>query len=322
MKKNPRPRMQRLSHFPWIAALFLALLAFSTSPLASPAVALLCGLAFGLRLPHPFPSAAGRWTTRLLQASVVGLGFGMNLGEVARAGRAGFLYTAIGIVLVISAGIALGRALSVGRTERFLIAIGTAICGGSAIAAVGPLVEAAPEQMAISLGTVFLLNAAALVLFPLLGAAAGLTQTQFGLWSALAIHDTSSVVGATLKYGPVALAVGTTVKLARALWIVPLSLAAAARRPAGARLRLPWFIPLFCGAAALNTLLPAGAPVYGLLKRLSIAGLSATLFLIGSAISRSSLRRVGLRPLLQGLLLWILVAATSFALIRAHWLSL
>ena len=185
------------------------------------------------------------------------MGFGMNLHEVLRAGRSGFLYTACGIAFALTVGLFLGRLLQVNKTSSLLISAGTAICGGSAIAAVAPIIQADAEETAISLGTIFILNSIALLIFPLLGWALHLTQEQFGLWSALAIHDTSSVVGATARYGPAALVVGTTVKLTRALWIVPVALGVALVKHSKTKIQWPWFILLFCLAAVVNTYVPA-----------------------------------------------------------------
>ncbi len=296
--------------------LFLAGLLFSLSPWASPPLALALGLALGLTFTNPFSYATKRITTALLQASVVGLGFGMNLHQVLKAGRSGFVYTALGITFALSVGTLLARALKVKPTAGFLISTGTAICGGSAIAAVGPVAGANEEEMSVALGTVFILNSVALLTFPSIGAALHLSQTQFGLWAALAIHDTSSVVGAAAKYGAEALAVGTTVKLARALWIVPMCVATAAVKRSRARIHWPWFIALFLLAAVANSSLPARAAIFHGLYRAGIVGLTATLFLIGSGVSRSTLKTVGPRPLLQGVLLWIVVAVTSFLVIR------
>ncbi len=296
--------------------LFLAALLFSISPWASPPLALALGIGCGLFLAHPFPKEAKSYSKTLLQVSVVGLGFGMNLHEVVRAGRSGFLYTAIGITLTMLLGLALGRVMQVAETNALLIAVGTAICGGSAIAAVGPVIKAKDEELSISLGTVFILNSVALLIFPLIGTAAGLGQTQFGLWAALAIHDTSSVVGAAAKYGAQALAVGTTVKLARALWIVPLTLGIAFTRRQQAKIQWPWFILFFCLAAVLNTYVTAGAPLYHWLVLAAKAGLRATLFLIGSGISIATLRKVGARPLVLGVVLWLIVGTLSLLLIR------
>ena len=301
---------------------FLLGLAVAASGLVSPPVALALGLVFGFVFPHPFDQSAKKLSRHLLQASVVGLGFGMNLHDVIRAGRNGFVYTLLSISFAMVAGMVLGALLGMQRTPAFLISTGTAICGGSAIAAVGPICGASDEQMAVSLGTIFVLNSVALLIFPGIGAALKLTQTQFGLWSALAIHDTSSVVGAAAKYGAVALAVGTTVKLARALWIVPMSIATAVVKHARARIQLPWFIALFCLAAVCNTYLPAGAAAYSLLSRIAKIGLTATLYLIGTGISLATLKKVGHRPLLQGVILWLLISAGSLWLIRVGWIAL
>jgi len=301
---------------------FLLGLLLSGSGLVSPPVALGLGLLFGLAMTHPYGDGARRVSKWLLQASVVGLGFGMNLQEVLRAGRSGFVYTTLGISFALAAGMALGSLLAVKRIPAFLISTGTAICGGSAIAAMGPIIQASDEEMSVSLGTVFVLNSVALLVFPFIGGMLHLSQSQFGLWAALAIHDTSSVVGAAAKYGVAALAIATTVKLARALWIVPVALATAAVRSAKARIDWPWFIALFCVAAVCNTYLPAGAPVYSIAVKAAKMGLTATLFLIGSGISVGTLKRVGHRPLLQGVVLWLLVSAGSLWLIRAGWIRL
>ncbi len=200
------------------------------------------------------------------------------------------------------------------------------MCGGSAIAAMGPILQASEEEMAVSLGTVFVLNSVALLLFPAIGWAMHLSQTQFGLWAALAIHDTSSVVGAGAKYGPVALAVGTTVKLARALWIVPLAIGTSTLRKSKTRIKWPWFIGYFCVAAVLATYVPGVVPASkGIFAALAVLGRSAltvVLFLIGTGITRSTLKEVGLRPLLQGVGLWIVVASVSLWAIHAGWIAL
>ena len=288
----------------------------------SPPIALTLGLLYGLSFVHPYQADSRSLSRFLLQASVVGLGFGMDLHEVLRVGRSGFLYTAAGISFALIFGLLLGRLLRVNKTASILISTGTAICGGSAIAAVAPIIEASDEEMAISLGTIFILNSIALLIFPPLGWLLHLTQTQFGLWAALAIHDTSSVVGAAARYGPVALVVGTTVKLTRALWIVPVALGAAMLRRSKSRIQWPWFILLFCLAAVANTYLPALTNFWHVLSNLGRVGLTATLYLIGTGISRATLRQVGVRPLLQGVILWILVGVTSLWLIFAGWISL
>jgi len=292
------------------------------SGVISPPVALTLGLIFGLSFEHPYQADSRNLSRFLLQASVVGLGLGMNLHEVLRAGRSGFVYTAAGISFALIFGLLAGWLLRVNKTASILISTGTAICGGSAIAAVAPIIGASDEEMAISLGTIFILNSIALLIFPPLGWALHLTQTQFGLWAALAIHDTSSVVGATARYGPVALVVGTTVKLTRALWIVPVAIGAAIVKRSKTKIQWPWFILLFCLAAVASTYLTALTNFWLVLSNLGKLGLTATLFLIGTGISRATLRQVGWPPLLLGVLLWILVGVTSLWLIFAGWISL
>jgi len=300
---------------------FLGLIV-AASGLISPPIALACGLIYGFTFAHPYHVDSRKLSKFLLQISVVALGFGMNLAQVLRVGRSGFLYTAISISAVMLMGFALGRLIGVKRVASFLISTGTAICGGSAIAAVGPILNATDEEMAISLGTVFVLNSVALLAFPAIGSALHLTQTQFGLWSALAIHDTSSVVGATAKFGAVALAVGTTVKLARALWIVPLSLMTAVITKSKARVQWPWFILFFCLAAIANSYVHALQPIYPVLAHLGVTGLTVTLFLIGTGLSKATLREVGIRPLVQGVLLWAAIGIASLEFIRLGWVHL
>src|SRR5580692_2668335 len=297
MIKSPLPRM-----LPRI--IFILCLLVSASGFVSPPIALSIGLAFGLALPHPYGNEAKQFSKFLLQASVVGLGFGMNLHQVVQAGRSGFVYTMLGISFALLAGMGLGTLFGVQRVPAFLISTGTAICGGSAIAAVGPITQASDEEMAVSLGTVFVLNSVALLIFPAIGTMLKLTQSQFGLWAALAIHDTSSVVGAAAKYGAVALAIATTVKLARALWIVPLALATAVARHAKAKIQWPWFIGLFCLEAVCNTYLPGGAHTYSIMVKVA------------------TVKQVGHRPMLLGIVLWLLVSGGSLWLIRAGWIGL
>ncbi len=301
--------------------LFAAALVLAATGLISPPVALAAGIVFGLCMTHPYRAESQRMSRFLLQASVVALGFGMNLQEVLRAGRAGLLYTALGITFALAVGMLLGKWLRVQNTPSFLISAGTAICGGSAIAAVGPITEATDEEMTVSLGTIFILNSVALLIFPAVGWHFHLSQQQFGLWSALAIHDTSSVVGAATHYGATALMIATTVKLARALWIVPLSLGTAAVKKHKGQLQWPWFILLFCVAAVVNTYLPRLSGITPMLTQMGKLGLTATLFLIGSGISIATVKTVGWRPLLQGVLLWIVVGVGSLLLIRAGWIA-
>jgi uncharacterized integral membrane protein (TIGR00698 family) len=304
-----------------IKTLFFAGLIISASGFISPPVALTAGILFGLSVAHPLPADSRDLSRFLLQASVVALGFGMDLHEVIKAGRSGFLYTALGISFALVVGLGLGKVLRVRGKSSFLITAGTAICGGSAIAAVGPIVQADEQEIAVSLGTIFILNSVALIVFPLIGWALHMTEPQFGLWAALAIHDTSSVVGAASKYGATALVVGTTVKLARALWIVPLALVTAAVKRSNSRVKLPWFILFFCLAAVINTYVPSTAHLNKALFTLGRFGLTATLFLIGTSISWAALKEVGWRPLAQGLLLWMAVALTSLYFIRTGFIS-
>jgi uncharacterized integral membrane protein (TIGR00698 family) len=302
--------------------LFFLGMILAASGILSPPLALAAGLAYGLSVAHGYHLEARRLSKFLLQASVVCLGFGMNLGEVVRVGRSGFVYTALGITFALLLGTALALLLRVGKIPGFLISAGTAICGGSAIAALAPVTNASEEAMAVSMGTVFVLNAIALFIFPLIGHALHLSQIQFGLWSALAIHDTSSVVGAAARYGAVALGIATTVKLARALWIVPVSIGTAIVRRSHAKIHLPWFILFFCLAAVLNTSAPSLHTEYSQLARLGRLGLGVTLFLIGTGITRQTLKDVGARPLVQGMLLWVAMGTVSLLMILKGWIHL
>lgn len=302
--------------------IFFVGLILTASGILSPPIALLAGIAYGFTFTHPYHLDSRNLSRFLLQAAVVALGFGMNLRQVVHAGKAGFLYTAISISAAMLLGWLLGRTLGVTRKASFLITAGTAICGGSAIAAIAPITKPDEEEMAMSLGTIFILNSVALLLFPAIGLALHMSQTQFGLWSALAIHDTSSVVGAAAKYGTQALQIGTTVKLARALWIVPVAMVTAYATKSKTRVQWPWFILLFCLAAVINTYLPAAATVYSALSRLGRVGLTVVLFLIGTGLSKDTIRRVGVRPFLQGVCLWAIVAIASLLAIRAGWITL
>jgi uncharacterized integral membrane protein (TIGR00698 family) len=302
--------------------LFFVGLILAASGFVSPPLALALGLIYGFAFVHPYHVESKQLSKFLLQASVVGLGFGMDLKQVIQVGRSGFVYTAASISIAMFLGWALGRVFAVKQRVSFLISAGTAICGGSAIAAVGPITDANEDEMAVSLGTVFVLNSVALLTFPAIGTLLHLTQTEFGLWAALAIHDTSSVVGASAKFGAVALAVGTTVKLARALWIVPMSIGTSLVRKSSARIQWPWFIGLFCLAAVANTYVHVFQPGYPMLKHLGVIGLTVTLYLIGTGLSKRTLTEVGVRPLLQGIILWVIVATGSLVLIRGGWVHL
>jgi len=302
----------------WRKALFILLILFLLSPYGSPPVALALGLLLAFTIGNPFPELSGKPTKYLLQASVVLLGFGMNLGAIVKAGRDGILFTIATIFGTLLLGYLAGRFLTVPNKTSTLISSGTAICGGSAIAAVGPAINAEHEEMSVSLGTVFILNSVALFLFPILGHALGLTENQFGIWAAIAIHDTSSVVGAAQAYGSEALATATTVKLARALWIAPIALMFAylyrkADGSSQAKVAIPWFIFLFIGAAAFRTYAPAFIipSIFDSLVNLAKAGMTVTLFLIGASLTPRTLKKVGLRPLIQGVLLWIVISAVA-----------
>jgi uncharacterized integral membrane protein (TIGR00698 family) len=302
---------------------FFFALAFCLSPLvirdarwmniAQPPVALALGIAVALAVGHPFPKQNSKWTKLLLQISVVGLGFGMNLGVVLEAGRDGLVFTAVSIVVVLVIGFLVGKWLRMERDTSHLISSGTAICGGSAIAAVGKVLDADDKEMSVSLGVIFILNSVALFLFPVIGHALEMTQQQFGMWAAIAIHDTSSVVGAATKYGADALAIATPVKLARTLWIVPLALLTAFLfHKKSAKLNVPWFVLFFVVASVVATYLPQHVAVpewiFSELYRTAKIGLTATLFLIGAGLSWTTIKTVGIKPLIQGVLLWILIA--------------
>ena len=293
------------------------------APFTPAAAALVGGVVLAVSLGNPLQEQTRTWTHRLLPLAVVGLGADMNLRVVDRAGLHGLGYAALSITLVLALGWGLARLLKVERDAGLLISVGTAICGGSAIAAVAPVLRARAHETSVALATVFLLNAVALVVFPPLGHLTHLSQEAFGLWAALAIHDTSSVVGAGLAYGPRALEVATTVKLARALWIVPLTLLIGwwvARRgeagPEAPPVRQPWFIAGFLAVAALVTFVPilhtAGQLVAVAARRVLVL----TLFLIGAGLSREALRAVGFRPFLQGLLLWLLVGSLGLGAVK------
>ncbi len=297
-------------------------------PQVSSAAALLAGIAIAMLAGNPWLPRTRRITPHLLAAAVVGLGAGMNLFAMKNAGLAGIGYTIVTIALTFLIGTAIGRFVGTRWTTSLLITGGTAICGGSAIAALAPTIRARDEDVSVSLATVFVLNAVALLIFPWIGHRVSLSQAQFGLWSALAIHDTSSVVGATLQYGQRALQIGTTVKLTRALWIVPVTIVVGYifRRPSSdepgvpGRAKRPWFVLGFVLMAALMTwvpaLRPAGHGIEAVAKRLLVV----TLFLIGANMTTGTIRRVGVRPLAQGVLLWIVVAVATLGAIEAGWI--
>ncbi len=299
-------------------ALFLVLILFCLSPWGSPPIALALGLVLAFTIGNPFPQLSGKPVKYLLQASVVLLGFGMNLTAVYRAGRDGILFTIATIFGTLVLGYFVGRLLRVEDKTSTLISSGTAICGGSAIAAVAPAIDADGDQITVSLGTVFVLNSIALFIFPVAGHWLGLTEGQFGVWAAIAIHDTSSVVGAAAAYGQDSLIVGTTVKLARALWIAPVALLFAYiyRRKdsdAKAKIAIPWFIVLFLAATVIRSYAPATFPpsIFDAIVNLAKAGLTVTLFLIGASLSHATLKKFGYMALLQGVILWAVISFVS-----------
>ena len=296
-------------------------------PFVSPGIALMAGIVLALTVGNPYPLTTARVITPLLQISVIGLGAGMNLAEVGRVGAHGFFYTVIGITVTMSLGLSMGWLLRTERDTSLLVTVGTAICGGSAIAAVAPAIRAKNHEVSVALATVFFLNAVALFIFPPMGRHFGLSQMQFGVWSALAIHDTSSVVGAAMQYGARALEIATTIKLTRALWIVPVTLVVGMLWNRGSndkvtsKAKRPWFILGFLAAAAIVTWIPSLKPsAHGVFVGAQ-RSLVVTLFLIGSGLSRQALQVVGRRPLIQGFLLWIIMGSGTLGAILMGWIG-
>lgn len=282
----------------------------------NPAVALLAGIAFALALGNPQPALTAKVQKILLQASVVGLGFGIRMDVVLKAGTTGLWATALSLAFALGLGWLLARWLRLDGTTGQLISAGTAICGGSAIAVMGPVLGANARQMSIALITVFLLNAVALFLFPMIGTWAGMDAAEFGLWAAMAIHDTSSVAGAAAHYGPAALAVAVAVKLARALWILPMAAGAAFLMRKQAKNCIPWFVLGFLAASAASTFIPAVGEASGLLATGAKTGFAVTLFLVGTALTREALQNVGWKPLVHAVALWLAVSVVSFLAVR------
>ena len=284
----------------------------------TPPVALFVGLAFALLCGQAYPKFNKKVSKKLLQYSVVGLGFGMNLHASLASGKEGMLFTIISVMGTMILGMFIGRKLlKVNRDTSYLISSGTAICGGSAIAAVGPVIKAKDSDMSVALATIFVLNAIALFIFPVFGNWLGLTQQEFGTWAAIAIHDTSSVVGAGAAYGEEALQVATTIKLTRALWIIPLALVTSVIfKNGGKKINIPWFILWFVVAILINTYLLDSVPEVGkAIASLARKGLIVTMFFIGASLSTDVLKAVGVKPLLQGVLLWVVISVGSLAYI-------
>lgn len=292
--------------------IFIIAVVACLTPFISPPVALFMGLVIAQCIGHPFLHINSKATHVLLQLSVIGLGFGMNVQSAMEAGRQGILFTVVSITGTLLVGYLIGRWFNIDKKTSYLISAGTAICGGSAIAAVAPVVKAEEKQMSVALGTVFILNSVALFIFPTVGHYLNLSQTQFGLWCALAIHDTSSVVGAASKYGPHALEVATTVKLARALWIIPVALISAfVFKNPSKKISVPYFIVLFILAMVANTYWSAARLASPYIVGAAKAGLTLTLFLIGAGLSRKVLAVVGFKPLIQGVVLWAGISITA-----------
>jgi uncharacterized integral membrane protein (TIGR00698 family) len=292
--------------------IFLLALVLCLSPYISPPIALLMGLLIAQFIGHPYLHLNHKATHLLLRISVVGLGFGMNVNSAMEVGKEGLVFAAFSIIGTLTIGILMGKCLKIDKKTSYLIAAGTAICGGSAIAAVAPVINAQEKQISVALGTVFILNSVALFLFPVIGHLLHLTQTQFGLWSAIAIHDTSSVVGAAGKYGAKALEVATTVKLARALWIIPVAvLSSLLFKNKGSKIKVPYFIGLFVLAMIVNSYVPFVQQWSHFLTGIAKAGLTLTLFLIGCGLNRKVLLSVGVKQLLQGAVLWVLISVAA-----------
>lgn len=296
----------------WTKVLFLiamavCILGFITSP-----IALVGGFLFTYFFGHPFLNLSGKAVSWLLKVAVVGLGFGMNLLETLDAGKTGFALTVASIFATLILGYFIGRLLKMDRKSSHLISSGTAICGGSAIAAVSPIINASKKDISIALGVVFLLNSVALLIFPPLGTWLELTQEEFGLWAAIAIHDTSSVVGAALTFGDEALKIATTVKLARALWIIPLAFVSVFLfKGKGKGIKIPYFIFLFILAIVLNSYLPIPEVITEGITTLSKSLLVLTLFLIGAGLSIDMIRSAGWKPMFLGTSLWIIISIGS-----------
>jgi len=296
--------------------IFILAALFCISPFGNPPIGLLLGIILSQTIGNPFYQYNQKATKILLQVSIVGLGFGMNLFEAMKASKEGFWFTMISICFTLLIGILIGRILKINKKTSFLISVGTAICGGSAIAAVSPIIEAEKEQISISLGIVFILNAIALFIFPAIGHYFQFSQSQFGLWAAIAIHDTSSVVGAAQKYGVIALQIATTIKLERALWIIPISLITALLvKGKSNKIKIPYFIFFFIAAMIFNTFLPQLKDINTFIVFLAKRGLTLTLFLIGAGLTRDTLKKIGIKPFIAGIILWILVLTISFLVI-------
>lgn len=303
----------QLMKFSVASLIFLLLCLGCLLPFVNPPIALAVGIVFAQFFKNPFQHSTQAAINWLLKISVVGLGFGMNIHKALSAGKDGFIFTIISITLTIGLGVLLGKLFKIDQKIAKLISSGTAICGGSAIAAISPIIKADAKQISIAIGSVFLLNSIALFLFPVIGHYFGMSQHQFGIWSAIAIHDTSSVVGAAQVYGNEALEIATTVKLARALWILPVSvLFAFTNHTALKNIKIPYFIGLFIIAILANTYIPNIAWVAPKIVSFSKTGLTLVLFLIGSGLQYQSFRKVGIKPVILAIIIWLFISVLSF----------
>lgn len=291
---------------------FFAAILLCCTPFIDPPLALLMGFILAQTTGHPYLHLNSKATGWLLKICVVGLGFGMNLHHAIEAGKEGLVFTVFSITITLVLGWLVGKWFKVDNKTSFLISSGTAICGGSAIAAVSSIVKADDKQMSVSLGTVFILNSIALLIFPAIGWWLHLTQHQFGLWCAIAIHDTSSVVGAAAKFGQEALQIATTVKLERALWIIPLSFGTALFvKGDNKKIKIPYFIGLFVVAMCISTYTPQFTELYSGITFIAKKGLTITLLFIGAGLSLKTIKSVGIAPLIQGVVLWIFISILS-----------
>lgn len=297
--------------------IFILLVILCIFPFMDAPLALALGFLVSFYIRHPYKEFSGKLTKQLLQFSVVGLGFGMNINEALKAGKEGLVFTVCSIVFTLLAGFLLGRLFKIDHKISTLISAGTAICGGSAIASVSNVINSDEHETSVALATIFILNSVALFVFPALGHLLAMDQHQFGVWCAVAIHDTSSVVGASSKFGNEALKIATTIKLERALWIIPVTLLFTFfNKSEGKRkIKLPYFIFAFVIAIILNSYIPGIDKIAPSIVFLAKKGLVVTLFLIGSNVTVTTLKTVGLKPLLQGVILWFLISAGSLAVI-------
>lgn len=315
---KPQSAMSMTSQVIYILIILLILLPIDKVglPKITAPVALFAGLVFAFIFTNPYPKFNKKCSKYLLQVAVVALGFGMNIVESLKSGADGMMFTVVSVIGVMVLGVLFGFWMHINRKTSYLIASGTAICGGSAIAAVGPVLKASGDEMAVSLGVIFILNAIALFIFPPIGHMLDMSQTQFGTWAAIAIHDTSSVVGAGEIYGPEAFETATLIKLTRALWIIPLAFATMfIFKDKTGKVAIPWFIFLFVLAMVINTYCPLPEVLNDIFYWIAKRGLVVTLFLIGASLSPAMIKNVGVKPLLLAVLLWVVIGVSSLLVV-------